>query len=108
MSRPSPATPRAHSSARIFLCAALSYLMIAVQVRASGARRPASSGVAQGVDAREPSAASLLSPFTPAPPVSATLTDNATPNTTKVDKGATINYTATITVGASTVNGVEF
>jgi uncharacterized repeat protein (TIGR01451 family) len=62
---------------------------------------------AQGVDAREPSAASPLAPVFVAP-VTADLTDNVTPNTTKVDKGAAINYTATITVGASAVNGVEF
>src|SRR5580765_188370 len=41
-------------------------------------------------------------------PVTASLTDNIA-NTTKVDKGSTINYTATITnITGATISGVEF
>ena len=49
-------------------------------------------------------------PFAPpVSPVTASLTDNVTPNTTKVDKGANINYTATITnISGAQINGVEF
>src|SRR5947209_2190986 len=51
---------------------------------------------AQGVDARDPSAASMLAPVVvlpPPPTVTADLTDNIA-NTTKVDKGSTITYQA--------------
>src|SRR5436305_3842358 len=118
-----PRFPRPSSTSfRVFTSGLLSFLLLmspmatpmaalAAPANALATRAAADDAKpqpAQGVDAREPSAASPLAPVFVAP-VSATLTDNVTPNTTKVDKGATINYTAIITnTSGGTINGVEF
>ena len=71
---------------------------------ASDANRPAT---AQPADAREPSGASALTPLVVVP-VTATLTDNVALSS-KVDKGGTITYDATITnTSGADIPGFEF